>query len=82
MEDLMAHTSEECARRVINVFKDFGIRGNECLMSGSFTNYFVQRPLRMDDLNTGLQEAVGRGWITSKDGNAIFLTEAGEAEIA
>lgn len=78
----MAHTPEECARRVLQVFYDFNIRAGECLMLGSFTNYFVSTPWRMDDFNIGANDAIQRGWITTQSPNGpLFLTAAGEAEL-
>lgn len=78
----MAHTPEECARRTLEGFQDFNIRAGECLMMGSFTNYFVSAPWRMDDFNIGANEGIRLGWMTAQTSNALFLTQAGEDEFA
>ena len=39
----MPHTPDDCARRILMVFKDFNVRAGECLMIGSFTNTSYRR---------------------------------------
>ena len=77
----MAHTPEACARRILEVFRDFNVRADEHLRIGSFTNYFVATPWRMEDFNTGVDEAMRLGWTVDGSSEALFLTALGESEI-
>jgi hypothetical protein len=79
----MAHTPEQCARRVLAVMKDFKVNGGEILTQGSFVKPFTSHPWTFDDLNVGINEAVRRGWITvESDGFMLRLTQSGASEIA
>ena len=76
----MGPTSEECAKRILNVFKECEMVEGDSLPSVTFTEPFNRRPWINDDFKRGTDAAVLNGWIKVEDA-MLRLTRWGEEKI-
>ena len=74
-------TSEENARKVIEIFEHFQGRPGHVLRTGNFNAVAAKWRLAIEDINSGLEKALELGWIESTDGNSFRLTTAGFAQM-
>ncbi|MES2451262.1 MAG: hypothetical protein V4610_11915 [Pseudomonadota bacterium] len=78
----MAHTPEECARRILVVYRAHKAKPGTVLKRSAFAMYFTVRPWTLDDLEVGMFEAINREWISALDHGELRLLRAGEKEFA
>ena len=74
-------TPEENARKVLNIYKHFGTRPGEGLLTQNFLSGAETQGLRNNDLLDGLRYGEENGWFEDGPNNFVLLTEAGFAEI-
>ena len=74
-------TSEESARRVLEIFAHFGTRPSEGILPNNIFAIVAKRNWRMDDISDGLEWGASNGWFKEGKNNFILLTEKGFAEI-
>ena len=76
----MGPSSEECAKRILNVFKECEMEEGGSLLSVTFTEPFNRRPWTNEDFQRGADAAVLNGWIKVED-EMLRLTRWGEQQI-
>ena len=74
-------TPEENARRVLNIYKHFGTRPGEGLLTQNFLTVAANQGLSINDLLDGLRYGDEKGWVENGPNGFVLLTEAGFAEI-
>ncbi len=74
-------TPEESARMVLNIYRGFGTRPGEGLMTQHFLDGALKQGLNTQELLDGLVYGEGQGWFENGPNGLILLTEAGFKEI-
>ena len=74
-------TSEENARKMLEIFKHFGTRSGERIMSRNILAVAVNRNWRMEDIRDGLEWGLTNGWFEEENNDSIKLTDVGFAEM-
>ena len=74
-------TPEASARRVLNIYKHFGTRPGEGLLTQNFLAVAENQGLHNNDLLDGLRYGDEKGWFENGPNGSVLLTEAGFAEI-
>lgn len=74
-------TSEESARKVLQIFSHFSTRPGEGLMLNNVYAIVAKRKWRMEDIKDGLEWGANNGWFESGENNFILLTEKGFKEM-
>jgi hypothetical protein len=68
------------ARKILIILvSDFNVRAGEPLPIQNLSAGWHQRHCRQDDFETGIQYAIGHGWIAVSPGGTCQLTEKGFA---
>ncbi len=70
-------TDAEMARKVLDIFKHFGTRPGEVLLTNNLIAMAAKRDLRTEDLAKGLKYGYAQGWFEDGPNQTIKLTEAG-----
>ena len=73
-------TDEECARGILDAFKQSDMRPGGSLPLGRLQAVFLKRG-RADDMVRGIQYVIDKGWIVRLPGNWFKLTEVGFAAV-
>jgi hypothetical protein len=74
-------TPDENGRMVLSIYKHFGTRPGEGLMTQNFLAFITNNGLRNEDLLDGLRYGEEQGWFESGQNGFVLITEAGFAEI-
>ena len=74
-------TSEENARKILEIFEHFDKRSGEGIMSKNILAVAVKRNWRMDDIRDGLEWGLSNGWFEEGNNDSFKLTDVGFAEM-
>lgn len=76
-------TPEECGRKVLDVFQDFGVRPGKFLPYGSLLARWTENSWAPEDLPIGIGYALDNGWIEQSEERETFLilTQTGFVEM-
>ena len=74
-------TSEENARKILEIFEHFNTRSGEAVSAGSISGIAEKKKWRIDDINDGLVWGSEKGWFENKGNGSIMLTAEGFAEM-
>ena len=74
-------TSEENARKILEIFEHFNSRSGEGIMLNTIVAVAADRNWRMDDIRDGLEWGQSNGWFQEGDNDSIKLTDVGFTEM-
>ena len=74
-------TSEENARKILEIFEHFDTRSGEGILSRNILAVAVDRNWRMDDITDGLERGLSNGWFEEGNNDSIKLTDVGFSEM-
>ena len=75
-----APTAELCARRILKLFSEQGLRTGDVLQAGSFVAPFAKLGWTTGDFDRGIEYATDEDWLEQVSAEGWRLTRDGFAE--